>query len=124
MTRRAATRAQSTVEFAIIAPLVVMCALGLLGVLAICLDVGRLDDIARTAVRSAITADDPADAADAVARAFRVRADTSVNERTGLVTVIVSFRRPLPIPIIGRIVPPLSLRGSATMMREPPIVLG
>lgn len=124
MSRTAVVRGQATVEFALVTPLVVLCAMTLLGTVGLCLDIARLDDIARNAVRSAVTADDPSRAADAVARAFRVSANTTVNDRTGIVTVTVRLVRPLPVPVIGRLVPRVSLRGSASMMREPPIVLG
>lgn len=124
MTGRAADRGQATVEFALVAPLAVMCVMTLVGTVGLCLDINRLDEIARTAVRSAITSDDPSAAASAVARAFRVSASTQVNDRNGLVTVTVTSRRRLPIPMVGHIVPRLTLRGSSTMMQEPPIVLG
>lgn len=124
MNHRPGGRGQSTVEFALIAPLAVLCAMTLLGTLGLCLDINRLDDVARTAVRSAITADDASSAAAAVARAFRLTATTNVDERTGLVTVTVRSRRRVPIPVVGHLLPRLVLHGSATMMREPPIVLG
>lgn len=124
MSPAGADRGQSTVEFALVAPLVVLCTMTLLGTVGLCLDATRLDDVARNAVRSAVTADDPSRAAEAVAREFRVAASTSVNDRTGIVTVTVRLVRPLPIPVLGRLVPRVSLRGSASMMREPPIVLG
>jgi Flp pilus assembly pilin Flp len=103
---------QATVEFALMAPLVVLCALLLLATLSVCLDTLRLNDIARSAVRSAITSDNPSDAATAIALLSHVSATTTVDGITGL------------FPLLGRWLPSLSLHATSTMMREPPLVLG
>jgi Flp pilus assembly protein TadG len=121
-TPRRKCRGQATVEFALMAPLVVLCALLLLATLSVCLDTLRLNDIARSAVRSAITSDKPSDAATAIADLSRVTAQTSTDELTGLVTVDVTMKK--LFPLLGRWLPSLSLHGTATMMREPPLVLG
>ena len=115
-------RGQATVEFALMAPLVVLCALLLLATLSVCLDTLRLNDIARSAVRSAITSDNPSDAATAIAVLSHVSAITITDESTGLVTVNATMKK--RFPLLGRWLPSLSLRGTATMMREPPLVLG
>ena len=119
--RRHKSAGQATVEFALIAPLVVMCALVLLGTLSLCLSTLQLQDLARTAVRSAITSDNPTDTAHDFALANNAHIVTSTNETNGLITVEV--RRTHSIPIIGRWLPHLTVRSSATMMREPPFVL-
>ena len=119
-----AARGQSTVEFALIAPLVVFCALVLLGTVGLCIDLARLNEVARSAARAAITANDPVVAARTVADRFSVQARTVIDERTGLVTVTVSHRRPLPLPLVGRLLPALRLTGSAVMIKEPPVVVG
>jgi len=115
-------RGQATVEFALMAPLVVLCALLLLATLSVCLDTLRLNDIARSAVRSAITSDNPSEAATAIADLSQVSARTTTDELTGLVTVDVTIKK--RFPLLGRWLPSLSLHGTATMMREPPLVLG
>jgi len=115
-------RGQATVEFALMTPLVVLCALLLLATLSVCLDTLRLNDIARNAVRSAITSDDPSDAASAIADLSYVSATTTADDSTGLITVEVTMKK--RFPLLGRWLPSLSLRGTATMMREPPLVLG
>ncbi len=115
-------RGQATVEFALMAPLVVLCALLLLATLSVCLDTLRLTDIARNAVRSAITSDNPSDAATAIADLSHVSATTTTDDLTGLITVDVTMKK--RFPLLGRWLPSLSLRGTATMMREPPLVLG
>ena len=115
-------RGQATVEFALMAPLVVLCALLLLATLSVCLDTLRLNDIARNAVRSAITSDNPSDAATAIADLSHVSATTTTDDLTGLITVDVTMKK--RFPLLGRWLPSLSLHGTATMMREPPLVLG
>ena len=121
-TPRRKGRGQATVEFALMAPLVVLCALLLLATLSVCLDTLRLNDIARSAVRSAITSDNPSDAATAIADLSHVAVVTNTDESTGLVTVNATMKK--KFPLLGHWLPSLSLRGTATMMREPPLVLG
>jgi Flp pilus assembly protein TadG len=121
-TQRHNGRGQATVEFALMAPLVVLCALLLLATLSVCLDTLRLNDIARSAVRSAITSDNPSDAATAIADLSHVSAVTITDESTGLVTVEITMKK--QFPLLGRWLPSLSLHETATMMREPPLVLG
>ena len=121
-TRRHSHRGQATVEFALMAPLVVLCALLLLATLSVSLDTLRLNDIARSAVRSAITSDNPSEAARAIADLTHVSAVTTTDESTGLVTVNATMKK--QFPLLGRWLPSLSLHATATMMREPPLVLG
>lgn len=115
---------QSTVEFALITPLVVMCAMALVSTIGLCVQILRLDDAARDAARSAITANEPAVAAAVIARTVRATAETTVHPRTGLVTVTLRRAHRFPFPVIGWIAPRITLTASATMLREPPIVLG
>ena len=121
-TPRRRDNGQATVEFALMAPLVVLCVLLLLATLSVCLDTLRLNDIARSAVRSAITSDNPSDAATAIADLSQVSAVTITDDLTGLVTVNATMKK--QFPLLGRWLPSLSLHGTATMMREPPLVLG
>ncbi len=121
-TPRRDNRGQATVEFALMAPLVVLCALLLLATLSVCLDTLRLSDIARNAVRSAITSDNPSDATTAIAELSHVSAVTITDDLTGLITVNATMKK--RFPLLGRWLPSLSLHGTATMMREPPLVLG
>ena len=121
-TPRRRDNGQATVEFALMAPLVVLCVLLLLATMSVCLATLRLNDIARSAVRSAITSDNPSDAATAIADLSHVSAVTTTDESTGLVTVDTSSKK--RFPLLGRWLPSLSLHATATMMREPPLVLG
>jgi hypothetical protein len=104
------------------APLVVLCALLLLATLSVCLDTLWLNDIARSAVRSAVTSDNPSNAATAIADLSHVSAKTTTDDLTGLVMVDTTMKK--QFPLLGRWLPTLSLHGTATMMREPPLVLG
>jgi Flp pilus assembly protein TadG len=122
LTPRRRDNGQATVEFALMAPLVVLCVLLLLATLSVCLDTLRLNDIARSAVRSAITSDNPSEAARAIAVLSHVSTVTTTDELTGLVTVNASSQK--RFPLLGRWLPSLSLHAAATMMREPPLVLG
>ncbi len=108
-------------EFALIAPMVVMCALMLVGTLSLCLSTLQLNDLARSAARSAITSDDPGVSAQQFGQLHNVKIMAIVNEENGLVSVEV--RRAHAFPLLGRWLPRLTLRSSATMMREPPFVL-
>jgi hypothetical protein len=81
-----------------------------------------MNDIARSAVRSAITSDNPSEAARAIAVLSHVSTVTTTDELTGLVTVNASSKK--RFPLLGRWLPSLSLHATATMMREPPLVLG
>jgi hypothetical protein len=103
-------------------PLVVLCAFLLLATLSVCLDTLRINDIARNAVRSAITSDNPQDAATVIAHLSHVSAVTTIDETTGFVTVDITMKK--RFPVVGRWLPSLSLHAASTMMREPPQVLG
>jgi hypothetical protein len=109
------------VEFALIAPMVVMCALMLVGTLSLCLSTLQLNDLARAAARSAITADDPAVSAQQFAQLHNVEIVAIVNDENGLISI--EARRAHAFPLLGGWLPRLTLRSSATMMREPPFVL-
>gem|GEM_PF-2495618 len=110
-------------EFALITPLVVLCALVLLETLSLCLSVLSLNDTARNAVRSAITAQDPASAATAVAQMARVTAETEIDEVTGFVTVTVHSRHKISTIALLRWLPSMSISAQSTMVREAPLIL-
>lgn len=113
-------RGQSTVEFALVAPLVVLCATVLVGITVVCLQYIQLHDVARTATRLAITADNPSQAAKDFATSQNFSAVVTDDLATGLVTVTLSRRS--RIPLIGRISRIIGLTATSTMMRESPPV--
>lgn len=93
----------------------------LFGILSACLRVLALNDTARAAVRVAATADNPQEAVDALTAQQRVEA--TVNEEpNGILTVNASA--PFTLWFIAVPIGALRLHASASMMREPPIVLG
>lgn len=119
--RRRSSRGQATVEFALVAPLVVMCALALVGTLSLCLSTLQMNDLARSIARSAITSDDPSASAQQMARLHDVRVVTTINDMDNLVGIEV--QRTHAFPLLGRWLPHLTVRGNSTMMLEPPYVL-
>ena len=120
--RRHSSLGQATVEFALVAPLIVLCATVLVVVTAICLRSLQLNDTARSIVRSAITADDPIGTAQSLAQLRNVSVKTTVDDETGFVTVDVS--QELTIPFIGKWMPSVPIHSAATMMQEPPLAIG
>lgn len=119
-------RGQSTIEFALIFPLAVACMIFVLAAGIIVYDHLALSDLSRSAVRAAITSDDPAAAAKQLVNLVDdgVRVRTSVNNETGLVLVKLERRRALPLPFVAQILPRFTVRASAVMMSEPPLVIG
>lgn len=112
---------QSTVEFALVAPLVAICAGVLVAITFACVQVIQLHDIARTTARVAVTSDNPAQAAQDFAATQGVSVAVAQDEIRGLVTVEVA--KSSRIPLLGRISRIVGLRASATMMRESPAIL-
>jgi hypothetical protein len=103
-------------------PLVVLCAMALVATTAVCLRSLQLNDTARSIVRSAITADDPVEAAQSLARLSNVQIRTTVDTDSGFVTVDVT--QAITIPLIGKWMPSFPMHSAATMMQEPPLVMG
>lgn len=110
---------QSSVEFALVMPMFVLSVVTIVGVTAVCLDAIRLHDMARTAARSAVTSDDPARTVATLVADKGVRADTTDDLATQMVTVRLSRS----VPGLGWVTRRLGLSASVTMMREAPPVL-
>ena len=121
MPNRNSDKGQSTVEFALVAPLVILCASLLIGVTVVCLHVIQLNDIARTAARLAATAEKPEVAAEEFADTRGVDVDVIENPSDGLISVHVS--RQSRIPLLGRISKIVGVQATATIMRESPPIL-
>ena len=115
-------RGQSTVEFALLLPLVVMCVGLLLTVVAVTQAQLMVVNASRNAVRAAIvhSGDDAQRAAQAAAsdstslRPLQVTVTTHDN----FVTVSVTARWGLPLPFVSALLPTVTLRASSTMLRE------
>ncbi len=126
MTSSDRNKGQSTVEFALILPLAVACMIFVFTAGLVVYEHLALADVSRSAVRAAITADDPAreaiDFVSAVDSQIRVR--TTVNNESGLVRVSLERKRHFPVPFMSRTLPYFTIRASAVMMREPTTVIG
>jgi Flp pilus assembly protein TadG len=115
-------RGQATVEFALVTPLVLACAGLLVGTTVTCLQYIALHDTARIAVRAAITADDPAVAAQNAIQNRNISVSVSEDIVHGYLTV--TAKRTGGLWWFGKLLPSGILSQSVTMMREAPIVLG
>ena len=116
-------RGQSTVEFALIAPLVVLCALVLLETLSLCMHILSLNDLAHSAVRTAISSQDPSAAVTVFAHEAHVNADTEIDEANGFITVTVHSQHKITSVAILSWLPSVSISAQSTMLREPPTFL-
>ena len=115
-------RGQATVEFALVAPLIVACAGLLIGFTVMCLQYLSLHDVARVGARAAIVADNPEKAARDAVVDSSIRVETNENLVAGTITVTVTQTGGLWW--VNRLLFSRAISQSVTMMREAPIVLG
>ncbi len=113
-------RGQATVEFALVLPLFLFCVAFLFIVTQTCLSVLALNDTARSAVRAAVTADHPTEAVSTLLAESRITSEVNENEN-GIITVHLA--EPFRVWFLSLPIHLIRLRASASMMREPPIVL-
>ena len=122
MCRGDTERGQSTVEFALLLPLLVMCVGLLLTVVAVTQAQLIVVNASRNAARAAVvhTGDDAQRAAQAAAsdstslRPLQV----TVAARDNFMTVSVTARWGLPLPFVSALLPTVTLRASTSMLRE------
>lgn len=116
-TDKTTSRGQSTVEFALVLPLVVLCIGTLLTVVAACVTTLRLNDFARLTARTVATSTD----SEQVARDYRAlcTCDIQISIETGIITV--RAEKPFAIPILGLPLPVLRLHGESFAMKEPTV---
>ena len=114
------TDGQAAVEFALVMPLVVIMALGLLVVGVAVRNELAVELAAREGARAAAVSADPGAARAAATRAVRLPIDVRVHEDGTSVTVTVDYTDPVDVPIIGRLIGPLTHTALATMAIEPP----
>ena len=114
------TNGQAAVEFALVMPLVVIMALGLLVIGVAVRSELAVELAAREGARAAAVSAEPGAAQAAATRAVRVPIDVSVREDGTSVTVSVEYTDPVDVPIIGRLIGPLTHTARATMAIEPP----
>ncbi len=117
-------RGQSTVELALVLPVVVMLALAVVQVGLVVRDQIRVVHAAREGARAAAVSAEEQVAAAAVERNGGLSGDrVSVSTRgRGVVgsdvTVVVEYRAPTDLPLVGPLVPDLVLTARATMRVE------
>jgi Flp pilus assembly protein TadG len=115
---------QATVELALVLPLVVGLLLAIVQAGVLARDQILVTHAAREAVRAAAVDDDPAAARRAAEQAGPLaadRLDTDVAERGevgGRVRVVVRYRAPTRIPLVGAFVDDVVLDAAATMRVE------
>jgi Flp pilus assembly protein TadG len=115
-------RGQSTVELALCLPLVCLLLMGVVQVAVVVRDQLAVQLAARDAARAAAVSGDPSAAAHDAARAAGVLddLDLAVASGGGSVTVTVSHLTRTELPLVGLLIPDVTLRASATMTNEPP----
>jgi Flp pilus assembly protein TadG len=119
--KRHSNKGQATIEFALLLPVFLVTIFLMLGVLTVCMKQLALSDVARSAVRVAVTADDPPTAVESLLRNTSTSSTVSENQN-GIIRVEV--RQPIRLAFFALPTQVVQLRASASMMREPPIVLG
>jgi len=114
-------RGQATVELALGLPL--LCVVLLLVVQVAVVAAHRLGVqlAAREAARAAAVSEHPGAARAAALAAVTLRPlQVDVHQRSGLVTVTVSYTDPTDVPLVGPLLPSVSLSSQLTMAIEPP----
>lgn len=125
MTTRRGDQGQSTVEFALVLPLVVLVVLFIVQAGLVVRDQLLVSHAAREAARAAAVSDsDRPSAATMAARqagnldAERVSATTTMVDADASVRVLISYRSITGIPIIGSLVPDIDLESTVVMRVE------
>jgi Flp pilus assembly protein TadG len=122
--RRRGQHGQATVELALVLPLVALLLLALVQVAVVARDQVLVTHAAREAARSAAVDPDVDAARRAAERAGPLaadRLDVAVSGREGVgsrVRVVVRYRVPLRLPLVGRAVHDVELTADATMRVE------
>ena len=115
-------RGQSTVEFVLTLPLIMLAVLLIAQFLVIVMTQVQVVNATRNAVRAAAVSQSPSAAALAAAR-FSLGRDIDVDTEIGKrwVTVTSTYELVTDLPMVGRFVPDLTLSSHFSMLLEPPI---
>lgn len=115
-------RGQSTVELALALPLICLLLCGIVQVAVIGRDQLAVQLAAREAARAAaVSADAPGAGTAAALRAVALRPLTVlITEADGMVTATVHYTDRTDVPLIGALLPEVTLTASVTMQVEPP----
>jgi Flp pilus assembly protein TadG len=112
---------QATVELALATPVLCLLLLGIVQLTVVVRDQLRLIDLARVAARAASVAADPSAAAAGITGRdppHQLQLDTDTDDSTG--TVTVSAVTVTDVPLIGVLLPDITLTARSTMPLEPP----
>ena len=112
---------QAAVEFALVLPIIAVMALGLVAVGLVVRNELAVELAAREGAWAAAVSASPSTAATAAAqRSVELPIDVTTTGATNTVTVVVTCTGPLPVPIIGRLIGPITHTATVTMAVEPP----
>jgi Flp pilus assembly protein TadG len=113
---------QAAVELALCLPLLFIFLLGIVQLVVVVRDQLAVELAAREAARAAAVAEPSAAAADgAASRAVTLRPlDVVTSSTADTVTATVSHLTHTDVPLIGALLPDITVRASATMALEPP----
>ena len=119
--RRPAQQGQAAVELALALPLVALLLLAVVQVGLVVRDQLLTVPAARVAARAAAVDPDPAAAGAAALRGTGLpRTRMSVQVRRGTTAeVVITYRSPTDLPLVGPLLPDFSLRAKAAMRVEP-----
>ena len=92
----------------------------IVGVTAVCLQVLSLHDAARTTARLASVSADPAGTAESWAREHVHGVEVHTTSGAGTVTVELTRRIVVPVPLLGRLTLRTPVSASSVMPLEPP----
>lgn len=115
-------RGQAAVELALCLPLVFLLLLGVVQMAVVVRDQLAVELAARDAARAAAVSDDPvaaATAAAADAAGVVGPVSVSVSSSGSVVTATVTYVERTDLPLIGALIPDLTLRATAAMPVEP-----
>jgi Flp pilus assembly protein TadG len=113
-------RGQASVELALALPLLVIWLLAIVQLTLIVRDQLAVIHAAREGARAAAVSASPGSAASAAARQAIKESPLSVNTATGsTVTVQVSYASRTNVPLVGALLPDITVRATATMQWEP-----
>jgi Flp pilus assembly protein TadG len=119
--RAASADGQAAVEFALVLPVVLVMAFGLVVVGIAVRNELAVELAAREGARAAAVSASPADAAAAAAtRAIDRPIDVATTSDATTVTVTVTYVDPMDVAIIGALIGPVTHTASVTMAIEPP----
>lgn len=118
---RTRDRGQATVELALAMPLLCMLLLGVVQIAVVARDHLAVQLAAREAARAAAVAADPGAAIGAARRAVQLTPlRVAIIEGQGTVTATATYVERTDVPIIGALLPDVTIQASVTMAVEPP----